>query len=230
MRFDQQIEDFLRTCGAGNTALAHLERLEFFRTDLEQANRTLNLTRITSREDFWIKHVADSLSLGLALPTVLRQPAAVADIGFGAGFPLLPLAWANPALEITGFEAKQKKALFVREEAVKLGLANVRIVSQQAREAARSQAYAGAFDIVVARAVKDGPYMVRHCRQFLRPSRPSALVLYKTPATVQQELDKTKREAARYELHVHVSQEITLPYKAGTRQFIIIQNGAELPS
>ncbi|MCF7854284.1 MAG: class I SAM-dependent methyltransferase [Candidatus Pacebacteria bacterium] len=223
VRLGSDILSFLAACGIRDAELPRLGILETFRQDLEQANRVVNLTRITSPEDYWLKHVADSLSLGLYMPDILRQPRVAADIGFGGGFPLIPLAWANQQLHITGFEAKKKRTAFVETEIRKLGFSNIRVVDQQAREAARQPEFAETFDLVIARAVKDGAYMVRHCRGLLRHSPAACLVLYKTPVAINAELQSTRREAERFGCFVQVSPEFTLPRNAGTRQFLVVR-------
>ncbi|MHC5830447.1 MAG: 16S rRNA (guanine(527)-N(7))-methyltransferase RsmG, partial [Nostoc sp.] len=55
-----------------------------------EGNRQLNLTRITDSQEFWEKHLWDSLK-GIApegefIPS-LEEAASVIDIGTGAGFP-----------------------------------------------------------------------------------------------------------------------------------------------
>ena len=54
-------------------------------------NRRQNLTRITSPEDFWEKHLWDSLSGIVGLPTeILTKNLQIIDVGTGAGFPGIP--------------------------------------------------------------------------------------------------------------------------------------------
>jgi hypothetical protein len=63
-----------------------------------QGNRQFNLTRITEPEEFWEKHLWDSLR-GIASLPLTPEPDAlkVLDIGTGAGFPGLPIAIAQPS-------------------------------------------------------------------------------------------------------------------------------------
>ena len=64
-----------------------IEKCSILYQILTIANEQVNLTRIDSEEGFWIKHVADSLMLGVAFPDLTRQKLRVGDIGCGAGFP-----------------------------------------------------------------------------------------------------------------------------------------------
>jgi 16S rRNA (guanine527-N7)-methyltransferase len=191
--------------------------------DLVAANAALNLTRITAEGGFWVRHVADSLAVGRVVPALLAESLAVADVGCGAGFPLLPLAWANPALRLAGFESRGGKAAFAAGEAQALGLRNATVVARRAREAARLAEHAGRYDVVLARAVGSAGALVRECRGLLRPEPGAMLVHYKTPQAAEAELPLAGREAAKYGFAVEVSDALELPDGGGTRQFLLMR-------
>jgi 16S rRNA (guanine527-N7)-methyltransferase len=112
--------------------------------ELEAGNAQFNLTAIRDRLGMLRKHVLDSLSLQPYL-----RGNRVADIGTGAGFPGLPLAIVNPLRRFTLVEATGKKARFVEQTALRLGVDNVQV------EHARAENYRPfeLFDTVVARAL-----------------------------------------------------------------------------
>jgi len=112
--------------------------------ELEAANAQFNLTAIRDRWGMLRKHVLDSLTLQPYLRGV-----RVADIGTGAGFPGLPLAIVNPSRRFTLVEATGKKARFVEQTVLRLGVGNVQV------EHARAENYRPfeLFDTVVARAL-----------------------------------------------------------------------------
>ena len=85
---------------------------------LSIANEQVNLTRIDSEEGFWIKHVADSLMLGVAFPDLTTKQLRVGDIGCGAGFPSLVLAMAYPNWEISAIDSVGKKTAFVERASI----------------------------------------------------------------------------------------------------------------
>jgi 16S rRNA (guanine527-N7)-methyltransferase len=94
---------------------------------------SLNLTRINSPEEFYQKQIVDSL-----LPTEIFETFESAisnglhiDIGFGGGFPLLPLAKKYPEANFIGLEARRKKADAVRDIAGSLSLINVKTFHQR---------------------------------------------------------------------------------------------------
>ncbi len=112
--------------------------------ELEAGNAQFNLTAIRDRLGMLRKHILDSLSLQPYL-----RGTRVADIGTGAGFPGLPLAIVNPSRRFTLVEATGKKARFVEQTALRLGVGNVQV------EHARAENYRPfeLFDTVVARAL-----------------------------------------------------------------------------
>ena len=79
-------------------------------------NRQLNLTRITAPEEFWEKHLWDSLAAMKWLGKIVeiektKSPQQVIDIGTGAGFPGIPVAIAFPLSQVTLLDATRKKLL-----------------------------------------------------------------------------------------------------------------------
>jgi 16S rRNA (guanine527-N7)-methyltransferase len=157
-----------------------------------------------------------------AVGELLHETMTVADVGCGGGFPILPLAWANPKLTVMGIEARSKKAHFVAEEAARLGLSNASARAIQAREAARSDDYRQQYDAVVLRAVAETGRMVRDVRGLLKPG--GAIINYKTPQAVIAERAITEREASKFGFTVTESEVFALPRDAGGRQFVLLRS------
>ena len=84
--------------------------------------RIANLTGAPDPATFVRQHVSDSLSV---LPHVGAGP--LADIGSGAGLPGLVLAIAQPALEVVLVEPRGKRARFLEQARIELGLSNVSV-------------------------------------------------------------------------------------------------------
>lgn len=215
----------MRTCGVPARAVADLGILKTLFADLCAVNERTNLTRITDWDDYWYRHILDSLAVGQVVPELMASSLRVADVGCGAGFPLLVLGWANASLCITGIEPRSRKAAFVRREAEMLGLDNCTVLATQAREAGRLGEHRHAYDVVLLRAVGSVGRMVRECRGLIRPGPGSRLVFYKTPATVCEETRLAEREAAKFGLRATYSEPIQLP-AGGARQFIILSSAA----
>lgn len=88
----------------------------------------LNLTRIVEFNEFLNKQVIDSilpLDHSPEFVQSLNETKTLVDVGFGGGFPLLPLAQKFPEYNFVGIEARRKKADAVNMIAKELGLNNV---------------------------------------------------------------------------------------------------------
>ena len=110
---------------------------EFCERYLEQINGPfagINLTRINTPEEFHAKQYVDSVSPFEELDSlkeIYDNTKIHVDIGFGGGFPLLPLASLNPSKKYIGFEARGKKSKVVNEIATAIGLDNVKTYHQR---------------------------------------------------------------------------------------------------
>ena len=112
--------------------------------ELGRWGRRVNLTAIRDPQAMVSAHVLDSLTVRPHL-----HGRSVIDIGTGAGFPGLPLAIAEPAMEFVLLDANAKKIGFVQHIVGRLGLGNVSAVRSRAEDYAPGRG----FDTVIARAV-----------------------------------------------------------------------------
>lgn len=161
-------------------------RCEELRLLLEETNKHVNLTRITGKDEFDLKHAADSLVIVKFFPEVASGRRRIADLGCGAGFPSLVLALAYPELEITAIDSTQKKLRFVESAAQALGLANLKTVHGRIEELNRQPAFRNKFDIVTARAVAESPLLAKAASGF--PAKGGRFIFYKTPGQAAGEL------------------------------------------
>jgi 16S rRNA (guanine527-N7)-methyltransferase len=122
---------------------AQVATLERYLDLLEKWNRVYNLTAIRERSRMVTHHLLDSLAV---LPH-LRGPR-VLDVGSGAGLPGIPIAVANPALQVTLLESNHKKSAFLTQAVAELQLANVQVVTERV-ESWQPEAR---FDTIVSRA------------------------------------------------------------------------------
>ena len=195
-------ERFVRVCG------------RFFEL-LASANAEFNLTRITSREDFEVKHVADSLTIVRVFPELAEGEWRIADIGCGAGFPSVVLAAAFPRLAVTAIDSTHKKIAFVAAAARELGLDNLFPVAGRAVELARKPEFSGKFDVVTARAVATAEKLCREGRGMLAPR--GRFIFYKTPGQADELAALEPNRGVRWEK----TPEFALPCEAGRRLFLV---------
>ena len=208
---------FCRLCGVASPD-SFLSRMEELRTLLVQANEKTNLTRITSPDEFLNKHVADSVSLALAIPEVATEPLAVADLGCGAGFPSIPLALAFPRLRVTAIDSNHRKMEFVALVALQMKIANLAVLRGRARELARKEDLKGVFDLVVSRAVGPPADVFVEGRQMLVPA--GRLAVYRSGEDNIAELAEAERVSARYDCRWQATSVFQLPLGGG-RRFVV---------
>lgn len=142
---------------------------------LAKWNRTYNLTAIREPLDMVSHHLLDSL---VVVPHLPMTDGPLADIGSGAGLPGIPLAIARPHWRVTVNDASQKRAAFLRQAVIELGLENVSIHEGRV-EAWRPVAR---FAVVISRAFAELGRFVRACRHLVRPGGVLAAMTGAVPA------------------------------------------------
>ena len=88
-----------------------IEQLSDYYALLLKWNPRLHLVAPCTPEEFATRHILESLVLIQHLPSNAR----VADIGSGAGLPLIPCLLVRHDLRVTLIESSQKKLTFLRE-------------------------------------------------------------------------------------------------------------------
>lgn len=131
-------------------------------------NRQQNLTRITSPEDFWEKHLWDSLSGIVGLEEILSQKLQIIDVGTGAGFPGIPLAIAFPHWRVTLLDSTRKKITFVNDLIAKLQLDNATGIIARAEELARIPGDRACYDLALVRAVSKPSVCAEYSLPFVK--------------------------------------------------------------
>ena len=122
-------------------------RLEAFMAEVDRWNPRFGLVKYQDRRELIVKHVLDSLSAWTAIREAAAGSGSVLDVGSGAGLPGIPLAIVMPDASFTLLERMARRAAFLENCVILLGLSHVR-VSQ--RDLA---AMTGEFDVVTCRAV-----------------------------------------------------------------------------
>ncbi|MCT0949095.1 16S rRNA (guanine(527)-N(7))-methyltransferase RsmG [Weissella confusa] len=121
---------------------------------LVAVNEHMNLTAITERDEVYLKHFYDSLTLAWAYPELQTEELHMIDVGAGAGFPSLPLKIAFPQLQITIIDALNKRINFLRDLVKELGLEGVTVEHARAEEFGNKTAPAREqYDVSTARAL-----------------------------------------------------------------------------
>ena len=128
---------------------AQREQLAAYLALLAKWNKTYNLTAIREPRRMVTHHLLDALAVVPHLPATAGL--RILDVGSGGGVPGIPVAIARPDAHVAMIDSNHKKAAFLMQAAIELGLTNVE------SHAVRVEDYAPAapFDVVISRAFSD---------------------------------------------------------------------------
>lgn len=149
---------------------------------LVDANRSINLTRITDPAQAAIKHYADSLALLAALRGRDDSIETILDVGTGGGFPAVPLAIMRPDWSITAIDGTGRKIQFLRQAIEKLELGNITAHHAHSRHWDTTRR----FDLVTLRAVAPLAKSVEVAERFVDAG--GLIAIYKTAELAGDEL------------------------------------------
>ncbi len=133
-------------------------KLLAFRDLLLKWNKTYNLTALRDPAQAISHHLLDSLAI---LPHVADGP--LLDVGAGGGLPGIPLAIVRPELSISLVDTVQKKATFLQQVVIELGLKNVAV------HHARVEEMDGQYAQISSRAFAEIGLFVELTRHLLAP-------------------------------------------------------------
>ena len=160
-----------------------------------EANRVMNLTRITDPVEAAVKHYADSLSVLLWVIKEGVRIRTVLDVGTGAGFPALPLAVMRADWFVTALDATKKKVEFLRLAAGELGVGNLRCEHAHSVHWQPGQR----FDLVLCRALARLPKALFQTARHVATG--GYLVAHKTGSVQETELVEARKTALEMDLH-----------------------------
>jgi 16S rRNA (guanine527-N7)-methyltransferase len=109
----------------------------------------------------WERHLLNSAVVAELVPA----PCSLVDLGSGAGLPGIVLAMLLRDSEVTLLEPALRRAVFLEEVVMELGLDNARVVRARAEQMAGTLAA----DVVIARAVAPLDRLAAMALGLLRP-------------------------------------------------------------
>lgn len=157
---------------------ATLDRLLAYLALLQRWNGTYNLTAVREPAEMLTQHLADCLAVVGPLrrhlgPGSMRR---LLDVGSGGGLPGVVLALLEPGWSVTCVDTVGKKAAFVRQVGVELGLRNLSAEHARVESLKRPP-----FDLITSRAFASLGDFVSLTRHLLGPDAVWAAMKGKTP-------------------------------------------------
>lgn len=151
-------------------------------------NEHVNLTTITEREEFIVKHFIDSL-ICLDYPEY-EDAGKIIDVGTGAGFPGVPLAIASPDKYFVLMDSLNKRLKIIDELCHQAEIANVTTIHARAEELAKNKSHREMYDLCVSRAVANMAVLAEYCLPFIKVG--GFLLAYKGPDASAEVKDAEK--------------------------------------
>lgn len=139
-------------------------QLEKYYNLLIEYNKVMNLTGITQKEEVYLKHFYDSLTLVKAID--LTKEKTLCDIGTGAGFPGIVLKIVFPNLKITLVDSLKKRIEFLKIVINELGLENIETIHTRIEEYGINNREK--YDIVTARAVATNNILLEYSSSLVK--------------------------------------------------------------
>ena len=213
------IEEFIKEVEALGLKVTEekLEQLDIIYNTLVETNKTMNLTRITEKDDVYLKHFYDSLTLAKVYD--LSKVNTLCDIGTGAGFPGLVLKIFYPNLEITLVDSLLKRVKYLNNLIDKLQLTGIKAYHNRAEDLISD---GKKFDIVTARAVSALPKLLLWTMPLVNKNG-SFLAM---KGNVEEELELSKDIMKKHNWYVNKKESFTLPTKEDVRTILEIKNKA----
>ena len=126
-----------------------LQKLEIYYNFLIEYNAHTNITRVVDKDDVYLKHFYDSLTLIKGVDLINTQN--ILDIGSGAGFPGVVIKIFYPNIDITILDSNNKKTKFVTQLIEKLNLDKITVINDRAEKYMVNNL--NKYDLCVSRAV-----------------------------------------------------------------------------
>lgn len=192
-----------------------LIQLEQYYQLLIEWNKKMNLTAITEKEQVYLKHFYDSLTLVKIIN--LEEQETLCDIGTGAGFPGIVIKIFFPNLKIKLVDSLQKRTLFLKNVIDVLHLENIEVCNARAEEFALNNREK--YDVVTARAVS-------HLRILLEYGIPMVKVgkyLVAMKGNIETELRESRTTIENLNCEKLNEISFDLPFDAGHRTLLLFQ-------
>lgn len=202
------------------------EQFATYYNKLIEFNKKVNLTRITDKNEVYLKHFFDSITPLLEFSDLFKGEKSLCDVGAGAGFPSLPIKILCPDLSITIVDSLGKRLKFLDELVSDLSLDKVTLVHSRAEDAGQNKNLREKFDLVTGRAVARMSVLSEYCLPLAKVD--GYLVALKGPKA-QDELAETKNAIEVLGGSVKEVKELTLPDTDDERTLIVVKKVKATP-
>ena len=189
-----------------------LIKLEKFYDLLIKWNEKINLTRITEKEEVYLKHFYDSLTIVKVVD--LTKINRLCDIGTGAGFPGIVLKIMFPNLKVTLVDSLQKRINYLNEIIKSLDLKDIECYHS------RGEDFKGCYDVVTSRAVANIEKLVNYTMHLV--DKDGIFVAMK--GDIDKELTQDVKNKLEKKYKIININNFLLPVENSKRSLLVIKN------
>lgn len=189
-----------------------LNKLERFYELLIEWNKKINLTRIVEKEEVYLKHFYDSLTIQKVVD--LSQTNTLCDVGTGAGFPGIVLKIIFPNLKITLVDSLQKRVNYLNEISKELKLNNIEAIHS------RGEDFKGKYDVVVSRAVANIEKLVGYTMHLVEKNG----VFVAMKGNIDSELTQNVKNKITKNYIIKEIKKFELPIENSNRSLVVLKN------
>ena len=189
-----------------------LEQLEKYYELLIYWNERINLTRIINKEDVYLKHFYDSLTIVKVVD--LNKMNTLLDFGTGAGFPGLVLKIMFPNIKVTLVDSLQKRINFLDIVIKELDLKEITTIHERVENLKNIN-----FDVITTRAVANLEKLIVYTHTLIENN--TKFIPLK--ANVDEELEQAKKVLNKYSLYIEKQEQFFLPKENSIRNILVIE-------
>lgn len=189
-----------------------LSKLNKFYELLIEWNEKINLTRITEKEDVYLKHFYDSLTITKVID--LTKVNTLCDIGTGAGFPGVVLKIMYPNLKITLVDALQKRVNYLNEIIKDLELTDIEAIHVRGEDLKEK------YDVVTSRAVANIEKLLTYTMHLLNKDG----VMIAMKGNIEDELTEQVANKINKKYKIAEINKFILPIENSNRSLVVIKN------
>ncbi len=195
------------------------EQLEKYYEMLVEYNQKVNLTSIVEKEEVYLKHFYDSITLNKIIN--LGNNLSLCDVGAGAGFPGMVIKIVFPKTQVTLVDSLNKRVIFLKNVIKELNLKDIYAIHSRAED--YGQKNREKFDVVTARAVTQLPKLIEFCVPITKENG------YFIPlkSEVDKELELSKSAMKKLDISLEKREEFYLPKEKSKRTLLMFKKNSK---
>lgn len=198
-----------------------LNKLNRYYELLVEYNKVMNLTGITEKDQVYLKHFYDSLTISKVID--LNKEETLCDIGTGAGFPGMVLKILFPNLKVVLVDSLNKRIEFLKIVIKELELNNIEAIHARIEEYAKENIEL--FDIVTSRAVAPLNILLEYGIPLVKTNK--YFISYK--GNIIEEIEQSKNALQKLKSRIEKIEEFKLPKENSSRSIIKVKKEQSTP-